>query len=79
MAPVSNSRTSAPHACAAQLALALLAGLGGCDQRAREERWLELRQIRPENKIDVYLNERIVLHFSEPLDPSSVHPAACAW
>lgn len=55
-------------------ALAGLVLLASCGEARQEARWLELRQIRPQSEIDVYLNERLVLHFSEPLDPSSVHP-----
>jgi hypothetical protein len=48
--------------------------LGACGETRRAPiRALELKQIRPENRVGVYLNERLVLHFSEPLDPLTVH------
>jgi len=40
---------------------------------APEEHWLEIDQVRPEKNVGVFLNERIQLHFSEPLDPTSVN------
>jgi hypothetical protein len=55
-------------------AIALAAGLFGCSEPAPQPRWLTLRQIRPENREGVFLNERLVLHFSEPLERASVHP-----
>lgn len=38
--------------------------------------WLSLTQVRPIERAEVFLNERVVLHFSEPLDPASVHPGS---
>lgn len=51
----------------------VLAGLVACTAEPQPQRWLELRQVRPQERVGVYLNERIVLHFSGPLDPDSVH------
>lgn len=35
-----------------------------------------LTQARPSERTEVFLNERVVLHFSEELDPASVHPGS---
>lgn len=51
-------------------ALALLA----CEQPpSTAAAWLTLTQARPSERTEVFLNERVVLHFSEELDPASVH------
>lgn len=44
-----------------------------CHEARQAPETLSLRQIRPESRSGVYLNERIVLHFSEALDAASVH------
>ncbi|MCY3003133.1 MAG: Ig-like domain-containing protein [Planctomycetota bacterium] len=54
----------------------LLVALAACGPEQEPPRWLELRQVRPQERVGVYLNERIVLHFSVPLDPDSVHPGS---
>ncbi len=56
--------------------IALLAALSCTRPSAAPARWLELTQVRPIERAEVFLNERIVLHFSEPLEPSSVHPSS---
>lgn len=61
------------RARAALSLLALSAALGSCAESEPAQRWLELRQVRPQDRLGVYLNERLVLHFSEPLEPESVH------
>jgi len=53
--------------------LALAGLLGSCAESEPLQRWLELRQARPQDRLGVYLNERLVLHFSEALEPESVH------
>ncbi|MBM3991743.1 MAG: hypothetical protein FJ298_12140 [Planctomycetes bacterium] len=60
-------------AAVALVPLALTSLLGGCRESAPEQRWLELTQVRPQDRLGVYLNERLVLHFSEALEPESVH------
>ena len=54
--------------------VSLLAALGcaACGSRAEEPRALRLLQARPADTGGVFLNERLVFHFSEPLDPTSV-------
>jgi hypothetical protein len=53
---------------------ALLAlGMSTCAEPAPPPRALELRQIRPESRAGVFLNEHLVMHFSAPLAPQSVH------
>lgn len=54
----------------------MLALFVACGPTVQPPRWLELRQVRPQERVGVYLNERIVLHFSAPLDPNSVHPGS---
>ena len=61
------------RAAVALVPLALTSLLGGCRESTPEQRWLELSQVRPQDRLGVYLNERLVLHFSEPLEPESVH------
>ncbi len=51
--------------------LALLAV--ACAPAPRVVRPLELLQIRPANAQGVFLNEKLVLHFSTEIDPASVH------
>jgi hypothetical protein len=63
------------------LACPWLACIGGlvlllpvsCSPRASEPAFSRLLQIRPENRSGLYLNEKLVMHFSEALDPTSVH------
>lgn len=43
---------------------------------APSPRWLEVAQVRPHPSAEVFLNERIVIHFSEELEPTSVHTAS---
>jgi hypothetical protein len=53
--------------------LALCCGIASCTPAPQSERFLRLRQVRPQDRLGVYLNERLVLHFSERLAPESVH------
>lgn len=46
--------------------------LGSCAEQEPEARFLELVQFRPANTTGVFLNEPLVFHFSEDLDPTSV-------
>ena len=57
----------------ALVSLACSSLLGACSESEPARRWLELRQVRPQDRLGVYLNERLVLHVSEPLEPESVH------
>jgi hypothetical protein len=67
-------REQADHRAARRCATLCLAALGACSRQAPpSERWLEVDQVRPEKNFGVFLNERIQLHFSEPLDPTSVN------
>lgn len=43
---------------------------------APSQRWLDVAQVRPHPSAEVFLNERIVIHFSDELEPTSVHPAS---
>ena len=43
-----------------------------CTSRAEEPRTLRVLQVRPADATGVFLNEPVVFHFSEPLDPTSV-------
>ena len=52
--------------------LAATLALAGCAEPAGEPGFLRLVQLRPQSADEVFLNERIVLHFSEDLDPASV-------
>lgn len=54
----------------------LSTALAACAQREPEARWLQLEQFRPANTTGVFLNEPLVFHFSEGLDPTSVLPTA---
>jgi hypothetical protein len=56
--------------------VALLAAFSCAPPSAEPLHWLELTQARPIERAEVFLNERLVLHFSEPLDPSSVHSSS---
>jgi hypothetical protein len=56
--------------CIGWLVLLLAAS---CSPRATEPAFSRLLQIRPENRSGLYLNEKLVMHFSEALDPTSVH------
>ncbi len=59
--------------------IALLAGLlAACGAEVEAPRVLTLVQVRPANPEAVFLNEPIVFHFSEDLDPSSVTSASLA-
>jgi hypothetical protein len=53
------------------LVVSIAAGLG-CDGQPQQTAWLRLAQVRPQNHVGVFLNEKIQLDFSEPLDPTSV-------
>ena len=53
--------------------LALCCGIAACTPAPPPEHFLRLRQVRPQDRLGVYLNERLVLHFSERLAPESVH------
>ena len=55
------------------MAAAVAVAASGCERRSERRPSLTLTQVRPENHAGVFLNERIQLHFSEPLDPTSVH------
>lgn len=57
----------------AYLTAAVAIAAAGCERRSERRPSLTLTQVRPENHAGVFLNERIQLHFSEPLDPTSVH------
>jgi hypothetical protein len=46
--------------------------LPACTSRAEDARTLRLLQVRPQDTSGVFLNEPLVFHFSEPLDPTSV-------
>ena len=46
--------------------------LAACAPREPEGRFLELVQVRPVNTSGVFLNEPLVFHFSESLDPTSI-------
>lgn len=51
--------------------------LSACGQPTPPEpETLRLLQIRPENPLGVYLDEELVLHFSAPVDPTSVTHAS---
>ena len=54
--------------CAGWLALA-----ASCSPPDTEPAYARLLQIRPENRSGLFLNEKLVMHFSEALDPTSVH------
>jgi len=55
----------------------LYAALAACaPEPAPSQHWLEVTQVRPRASVEVFLNERIVIHFSEELEPTSVHPAS---
>lgn len=56
--------------------LATLAATPACEQPDRAVRVLRLVQARPANTTGIYLNERLVLHFSDELDPTSVTSAS---
>lgn len=45
-----------------------------CSTQAQPRTFLELRQVHPSQAEGLFLNEPVVLHFSEELDPTSVHP-----
>ena len=56
-------------------ALLIVFGLAACSPtEADEVRFLRLEQFRPrpEARVGVFLNEPLVLHFSAPVDPSSI-------
>lgn len=56
---------------------AVAAALAACAEPTEPRaNWLRLTQVRPVERAEVFLNERVVLHFSEPLDPASVHPSS---
>ncbi len=62
---------------ARRLACIVALALAACDRTsAPYVRWLALTQVRPSERTEVFLNERVVLHFSEELDPSSVHASS---
>ncbi len=58
-----------------RLGLFLLGALvpGACDSRDRLPKLLELQSFLQAGRSNVALNESLVLHFSEPLDRSSIH------
>jgi hypothetical protein len=49
-----------------------LIAVWSCEARSVERRWLALVQVRPQNHVGVFLNEKLQLDFSEALDPTSV-------
>lgn len=65
-----------PSSPASARRIAISIALLACARPAPTPRWLALEQVRPENRTGVFLNERLILHFSEPLDPTSVHPVS---
>lgn len=70
-------RSRQVNAVIRSLASVLAGVLGACGQPAQPEpQTLRLLQVRPENPLGVYLDEELVLHFSAPVDPTSVTHAS---
>lgn len=72
MRSAAHSMAHPPAGFLPWIALAALAGGACAPPQPPSPPWLELVQVRPEDRNGLFLNEELVLHFSAPVDLTSV-------